>query len=77
MSAGKRTKQPTAFEAPPVLTGKRKRATVSYVEVDGDIDIVSNDEDPKPVEDTTTIESDEDETFSTSRKVCCSTGSLV
>jgi hypothetical protein len=56
MGPKKRTAQTTAFDAPPVLTGKRKRATVSYVEAEGDADPTSN--------------VDEDEAFTTGRKVC-------
>jgi hypothetical protein len=63
MGPKKRTGQPTAFDAPPILTGKRKRATVSYAEAEGDINSMSNEEDPKPVEETITNDSDEDEAF--------------
>ena len=54
-----------------ILTGKRKRATVSYVEAEGDINSMSNEEDPKPVEETIMNDSDEEEAFTvtTGRKV--------
>lgn len=70
MGPKKRTGQPTAFDAPPVLTGKRKRATVSYVEVEGEIDAMGNDEEPKLADEIITNDSDEDEAFTTGRKVC-------
>jgi hypothetical protein len=72
MGPKKRTAQTTAFDAPPVLTGKRKRATVSYVEAEGDADPTSNVDDPKPVEEIVANDSDddEDEAFTTGRKVC-------
>jgi hypothetical protein len=70
MAPKKRTGPPTAFDAPPVLTGKRKRATVSYVDVEGEIDATSKDEDLKPVEEIITSDSDEDADFGISHKVC-------
>lgn len=70
MGANKRTKRLAVLDAPPVLTSKRKRATVSYTEVADDPDPMSDDEDS--VEEATTVDGDEDEDedFSVSRKVC-------
>jgi hypothetical protein len=72
MSANKRTKRVTVLDAPPVLTSKRKRATVSYAEVENIPDPLSDDEDPEPVKEVTVIDSDEDDDldFSVGRKVC-------
>jgi hypothetical protein len=73
MSANKRTKRLAVLDAPPVLTSKRKRAAVSYAEVEHDPDPMSDSsEDPKPVKEVATIDSDEEEDldFSVGRKVC-------
>jgi hypothetical protein len=68
MAPKKRTAQTTAFDAPPVLSTKRKRAAISYAEVEADS--MSDNENPKQVEETTAIEPNEDYAFSTGRKVC-------
>jgi hypothetical protein len=68
MAPKKRTAQTTAFDAPPVLSTKRKRAAISYAEVEADS--MSDNENPKQVEGTTAIDPNEDDAFSTGRKVC-------
>jgi hypothetical protein len=70
MSAKNRTKRLAALDAPPVLTSKRKRTTVSYAEVVDDPSPISDDEEPKLVDETTMVDSDEDEDqdFSVGRK---------
>lgn len=55
---------------PPVLTGKRKRAAVSYAELDDVFELPSDEEQVEPVIPTNSIDSDDDETFGTRRKVC-------
>ena len=69
MSTNKSPKRFAALDAPPMLTSKRKRTAVSYVEVEDDSDHMSEGEDPKLVEQITTIYSEEDEDFSVSRNV--------
>ena len=70
MGTNKKIKRLAALDATPVLTGKRKRTTVSYVEVEDDSDHMSDGEDPKLVEEITRMNSEEDEDFSVCRKVC-------
>jgi hypothetical protein len=75
MSANKRMKRLTAFDAPLVLTTKRKRATVSYAEVEDDMSFTSDDEAATPKVETAPTDSDDDDddddddVFSSSRKV--------
>jgi hypothetical protein len=72
MSAKKCTKRLTAFDAPPVLTTKRKRATVSYAEVENDMSFTSDDEAATPKVETAPTDSDDeddDDAFSSGRKV--------
>jgi hypothetical protein len=67
MAPKKRSAQTTTFDAPPVLSTKRKRATISYAEVEADS--TSDNENLTPVEENTTIDTNEDDAFSTGRKV--------
>lgn len=53
---------------PPVVTGKRKRATISYAEVDDVDDSLSHFQDIEPAGNPDLSDSDDDETFSTRRK---------
>jgi hypothetical protein len=74
MSANKRMKRLTAFDAPLVLITKRKRATVSYAEVEDDMSFTSDDEAATPKVETAPTDSDDDDdddddVFSSSRKV--------
>lgn len=57
-----------AFESPPILTGKRKRTTVSYIEVDEDLDDVLSDLEEASDEESA-VETDDDGTFGSRRKV--------
>ena len=55
---------------PPILTGKRKRAAVSYAEPDDAAELQSDEEQLELVTQPTSIDSDDDETFGARRKVC-------
>lgn len=56
------------FESPPVLTGKRKRTAVSYVDTDDILDEVLSDV-GESSNDENDIVSDDDGTFGSRRKV--------
>jgi hypothetical protein len=70
MSVSKRTKRLAVFDAPAVLTGKRKRATVSYVEAEGDAGSTSDSEQVKTVEEADAVDSGDDKDDDFSSKVC-------
>ena len=55
---------------PSILTGKRKRATVSYAELDDLLELESDEEQEDLSVQAQLTESDDDETFGTRRKVC-------
>lgn len=55
---------------PSILTGKRKRAAVSYAEPDDLLELESNEEQEDLSVQAQLTESDDDETFGTRRKVC-------
>lgn len=55
---------------PPILTGKRKRAAISYAEPDDLLELESDEEQEDLSAQAELIDSDEDETFGTRRKVC-------
>ena len=54
----------------PILTGKRKRAAISYAEPDDLLELESDEEQEDLSAQAELIDSDEDETFGTRRKVC-------
>lgn len=59
---------PAYSKNPPAVTGKRKRATISYAEVDDIDDFLSDSQDVEPADKPDLSDSDDDETFSTRRK---------
>ena len=54
---------------PPILTGKRKRAAVSYAEPDDILELQSDEEPEELSIQAQSIDSDDDETFGVRRKV--------
>lgn len=55
---------------PPILTGKRKRAAISYAEPDDVLGLESDEEQEELSVQAQLTDSDDDETFGTRRKVC-------
>ena len=59
---------------PPILSGKRKRAAVSYAEPDDLLELQSDEEQEELSVQAQSTDSDDDETFGTRRRVrppCC------
>ena len=54
----------------PILTGKRKRAAISYAEPDDVLELESDEEQEDLSVQAQLTESDDDEAFGTRRKVC-------
>lgn len=54
---------------PPLLTGKRKRATVSYAELEDAFDLDGYDQNVERSDDAAILDDDQDESFGTRRKV--------
>ena len=69
MAPKKRTGQLTAFDAPPVLSTKRKRATISHAEVEADA--MSDDENSQLPGGTTRTDTNKYDAFGASREVRC------
>lgn len=65
---------PVSKKNPPVVTGKRKRATISYAEIDNAFDSADDDEQELQASDENILtDDDDDDSFSTRRKVSHST----